>query len=165
MSKEKEDIECVEAERGGKGRKDLAPLHHLREAGAGGQAWTCCVPQLPRKHCLFTYRLSSLRVALKNARANREQKVWSLGRPGVRGGGAGAVATPKPTPCQRRTCHPWSTAACKDALSSAKPHWNVSLSHDLLSFCQKVSKHRRDSLCPTSRYANLYSSTFLVSLG
>lgn len=40
MSKEKEDVECVEAERRGKGCEEMAPPHHLRETGAGGQAST-----------------------------------------------------------------------------------------------------------------------------
>lgn len=31
MSKEKEDIECVEAERRGKSRKEVAPPRHLWE--------------------------------------------------------------------------------------------------------------------------------------
>ena len=106
MSKEKEDIEFVEAEWRGKGCKEMAPLHHLREADVGGQASVCCVQQLLCKRCLFTYRLSSLRVAPKNTRANREEKVWSLGWVGVRGRDAGVVATPKPPPCQRRTRHP-----------------------------------------------------------
>lgn len=66
---------------------------------------------------LFTYGLSPLCVARKNTRAKREEKMWSLGRQSARGGGAGAVATPKPPPCQGQTHHPQSMAACKDALS------------------------------------------------
>lgn len=50
-------------------------------------------------HCLFISVLYSSRVALKNTRAKREKKAWSLGRMGVRGRGAGAIATTKPPPC------------------------------------------------------------------
>lgn len=65
MSKEKEDIECVEAERG-KSRKEVAPPSHLWEAE--GQASTCCVS--PR---LFTHVLSSLCLAAKNKDKERGQ--------------------------------------------------------------------------------------------
>lgn len=72
----------MEAERGGKGCKEMAPPHHLGEAGAGGQTSTSALlsPCSP-----------------KTTRSNREEKVWRLG---ARGGGAGAVATPSPHPAR-----------------------------------------------------------------
>jgi len=54
-------------------------------------------------------------------------------------------------------------AACKEHLFSAEPD-SCGAGGGLWRFCQRLPKRWCDSLCPTSRHPNLYSSAFLRGL-
>lgn len=111
----------------------------------GGQASTRCVQQLPCKP-FHLWALPSLCSLQKHKGKKRGENV-EPGAAACEGRGRRGCSHPKAPTLPGQTHHPRSMAACKDALSSAKPHRGISLSHGPSKFCQRMLKHRCDRVC------------------